>query len=99
MVTYRYEDSQLKVLPFFLYEVSVYRISQNRISSLSCTLYKSDKFLNTKERETVKRFKNFSIDRFITLLGAPMSFIEENNLPIFEFKKPKKKTKNERKKN
>ena len=97
MVTYRYEDSQLKVMPFFVNDVGIYRISLNRVSSLSCNLYKSDRFLNLKERETIKKFKNFSIDRFITLLGAPMSFIEENNLPIFEFKKSKKK--NERKKN
>lgn len=60
---------------------------------LSCRYYTSDKLLNVKEVEVVKRFKNFNIERFITLLGAPISFIEENNLPIYELKKPIKKKK------
>ena len=60
---------------------------------LSNRLYTSDRFLNVKEVEVVKRFKNFNIQRFITLLGAPISFIEENNLPIYKSKNPIKKKK------
>lgn len=64
-----------------------------RANILSCRYYTSNKLLNVKEVEVVKRFKNFHIERFITLLGAPMSFIEDNNLPIYELKKPSKKKK------
>lgn len=64
-----------------------------RANILSCRYYTSNKLLNVKEVEVVKRFKNFHIERFITLLGAPMSFIEDNNLPIYELKKSSKKKK------
>lgn len=91
--TYRYQDSQIEVLPCFLYEVDLYKIAPMRANILSCRYYTSNKLLNVKEVEVVKRFKNFHIERFITLLGAPMSFIEDNNLPIYELKKPSKKKK------
>lgn len=60
---------------------------------LSSRMYTSDKLLNVKEVEVTKKYKKFSIIRFITLLGAPKSFIEENNLPIYELRKPTKKKK------
>lgn len=92
-ITYRYQDGQIEALPYFLYEVCLYRTSPDRVSMLSNRYYTSDRILNVKEVEVVKRFKNFSIERFITLLGAPISFIEENNLPIYELRKPIKKKK------
>lgn len=92
-ITYRYQDEQIEVLPYFLYEVSLYRIAPMRANILSTRYYTSDKLLNVKEVEVVKRFKNFNIERFITLLGAPQSFIEENNLPIYELKRKQTKKK------
>ena len=92
-ITYRYQDNQIEVLPCFLYEVDLYFISPRRANLLSCRYYTSDRLLNVKEVEVVKRLKNFNIERFITLLGAPISFIEENNLPIYELKKLSKKKK------
>lgn len=92
-ITYRYQDCQIEVLPCFLYEVDLYFISPKRTNLLSCRYYTSDRLLKVKEVEIIKRFKNFNIERFITLLGAPVSFIEENNLPIYELKKPSKKKK------
>lgn len=90
-ITYRYEDCQIEVLPYFLYEVSIYRIALMRANILSTRYYTSDKLLKVKEVEVIKHFKNFNIKRFITLLGAPKSFIEENNLPIYELKTNRKK--------
>lgn len=92
-ITYRYQDSQIEVLPYFLYEVDIYRIAPKRVNILSSRYYTSNKLLQVNEREVIKRFKDFSIDRFITLLGAPLSFIEENNLPIYELRKPIRKKK------
>ncbi len=92
-ITYWYQDSQIEVLPYFLYEIDLYLISPRRANMLSNRCYTSDRLLNVKEVEVVKRFKNFNIQRFITLLGAPISFIEENNFPIYEPKKPSKKKK------
>ena len=91
-VTYRYQDSQLMVAPTFMYEVDLYYISKNRANLLSSRAYTSDRELNVNEVEIVKRFKKFSIERFITLVGAPIAFIREKNLPIYEPNKPKKKT-------
>lgn len=90
-ITYRYEDYQIEVLPYFLYEVSIYRIAPMRANMLSTRYYTSDKLLEVKEVEVIKRFKDFNIERFITLLGAPKSFIEENNLPMYELKTNRKK--------
>lgn len=80
-------------MPYFLYEVELFRIEPNRANMLSSRMYTSDKLLNVKEVEVTKKYKKFSIIRFITLLGAPKSFIEENNLPIYELRKPTKKKK------
>ena len=92
-VQYRYNDLQIIALPYFLYEVNIYKISRGIVNNLSCRFYKSNKFLSVKETEVVKRFKNFCLVRYITLMGAPISFIKENNLPIYELKKPIKKKK------
>ena len=64
-----------------------------RANVLSTRYYTSEKLLEVKEVEVIKRFKDFNIERFITLLGAPQSFIEENNLPIYELRKPIRKKK------
>lgn len=92
-ITYRYQDCQIEVLPCFLYEVDLYFISPRRANLLSCRYYTSDILLKVKEVEVIKRFKNFNIERFITLLGAPISFIKENDLPIYELKKLSKRKK------
>lgn len=90
-MTYRYQDSQIKVASCFLYEVDLYKIAPNMVNILSSRYYISNKLLKVKEVEIVKRFKNFNIERFIVLIGAPISFIEENNLSVYELKKPVKK--------
>lgn len=90
-VTYRYQDSQIEVLPYFLYEVSIYKAAPKMSSILSSKFYTSKKLLEVEEMTILKRFRNFDIERYVTLLGAPQSFIEENNLPIYELKKRKSK--------
>lgn len=91
-ITYRYQGSRVEVLPYFLYEVDIFRIAPMRANILSSRYYISDKLLNVKEVEVIKRFKSFNIERFITLLGVPQSFIEENNLPIYELRTNRKKS-------
>lgn len=94
--TYRYEGYQIEVLPYFLYEVSIYRCCKDRFNVLNNKMFTSNKFLNLKTREVLKRTKDYELVRFIDLLGAPQSFIEENNLPIYELIN---KRKNEKGKN
>lgn len=89
--TYRYQGCQIEVMPYFLYEVSLYRTTFRRVNLLLTRYYTSGSLLKVKENEVIKRFRTFNIERFITLLGAPMSFIEENNLPLYELKKHEKR--------
>ena len=83
-VTYRFEGSQIEVLPYFLYEVSVDKLWKNGFCNLRTRFFKADKFLKVCLMEETKRFDGYSIVRSITLLGAPYSFIKERNLPIYK---------------
>lgn len=87
--TSRFENSQIEVLPYFLYEVSVDKLWKNGFCCLKSRFFKSDKFLKVKEVE-VKYFDGYSIVRSITLMGAPYNFIKERNLPIYKLKDNKK---------
>lgn len=82
-VTYRFENSQIEVLPYYLYEVSVDKLWKNGFCCLKSRFFKSNKFLNIKDTE-VKYYDGYSIVRSITLMGAPYSFIKERNLPIYK---------------
>ena len=88
--SYRYNDLNIEVLPYFLYEVSFYKISENMANMLEKRYYKSDKLLNVKET-TIKKYKHYTLIRYINLLGAPIEFIEDNYLPEYELIKKKKK--------
>ena len=71
-------NDKIEVLPYFLYEVTIYQISKSMVRLLESKYYKSDKLLNVKD--TAIRYKNYSLVRNITLLAAPIEFIKENNL-------------------
>ncbi len=87
--TYRYENLQIEELPYFLYEFTIYKIYKKGFLLLSSKYYKSDNLLNVKESKVIKRFNKFSIVAFVTLLGTPKEFIEQNNLKEFEYEKRK----------
>lgn len=82
-VTYRFEGSQIEVLPYFLYEVSIDKLWKNGFCNLKSRYFKSDKFLKVRLTEE-KHYDGYSIVRSVTLLGAPYSFIKERNLPIYK---------------
>lgn len=75
---FRFGNDKIEVLPYFLYEVTIYQISKNMVRLLESKYYKSDKLLNVKD--TAIKYKNYSLVRNITLLAAPIEFIKENNL-------------------
>lgn len=85
--TYRYETLRIEELPYYLYEFTIYKIYKRRFVLLSSKYYKSDTFLNIKESKVIKRFNKFSIIAFVTLLGTPKEFIEQNNLKEYEKRK------------
>lgn len=61
---------------------------------LGSRFFKSDKLLSIKCLSEFKRYKDYLIEKEITLVGAPAKFIRENNLSeyksIVKNKKPRK---------
>lgn len=94
---YLFGDSRVEILPYFLYEVSIYKIAKNMAALMASQLYKSDKALTIKKDVTVKKYKDHSIVRYVDVLGVTKEFVEENNLPIYESKVKKKSIKRKKK--
>ncbi len=92
-VSYRFGENRIESMSYFLYEVNIYKVTKNMTCLLDSKYYKSDKLLKIKNEVTCKKFKNHQIIRYINLLGAPIEFIKENKLPIYELRKPSKKKK------
>lgn len=82
-VLYDYNGIGIEELPYFLYQVEYTKWGSNFANVLKDTLIKSDKELEIKDCVLLKKTNSWFLFRYITLLGAPKSFIEENKLPIF----------------
>lgn len=84
IIAYEYQDIAIEEMPYFLYEVEYWKTDMTNCARvLKSTFIKSDKILNIPETTLIKKNKVFFVYRFVSLLGAPKSFIEENNLPIY----------------
>ena len=86
-------DNKVEIMPYFLYEVSIYKITKNMASLMDSQLYKSDKVLKVRNDITVKKYRDYSIVRYVTILGVTKEFVEENDLPIYKKKLIKRKKK------
>lgn len=95
-ILYEYNGNLVEELPYFLYEVCIYKISLNNANLLSSKYYTSNKLVKLKDIVIMYRFKDFNIQRFISLIGAPRQFIRENNLKIHKVKKRKYENKQSR---
>lgn len=94
--TYLYEGTRIEVLPYFLYEVSIYKYWNSGACMLGSKFFKSDKLLNLKYYRKVENHDGFSIEKEVTLMGAPSQFIREKKLPEYKpIIKTKKLRKNE----
>lgn len=87
---YIYEGIKIEVLPYFLYEVCIYKHWDTGSCMLGSRFFKSDKLLNIKCSNKFKRFSGYTIEKELTLMGAPYQFIRERNLSEY---KPISKTK------
>lgn len=90
-VSYRLEENRIEPMSYFLYEVSLYKITENTANIIDSKYFKSNKFLEIKIE--CKKFKNFLLIRYVNLLGAPIEFIRENDIPIYELRNPSKNKK------
>lgn len=91
--TYLFHGDRVEIMPYFLYEVSVYKITKNMAALMGSQFYKSDKPLTIKKDSTIKKYKDYSVIRYVDILGVTKEFVEENNLPIYEIKKKRNKKK------
>ena len=95
--SYVYDGIRIEVSEFFLYEVSLHKYWKNGYCSLGSKLFKSDKLLNIRCPRVYKRFKEYTIEKEISLIAAPQEFIIEMGLPVYENiiikNKPKKSKK------
>ena len=95
--SYVYNGIRIEVSKFFLYEVSLHKYWKNGYCLLGSKLFKSDKLLNIRCPRIYKRFKEYTIEKEISLIAAPQEFIIEMDLPVYENivikNKPKKSKK------
>lgn len=98
-ISYRFGEHRVTIEPYFLYEISVYKLEKNSASILGSKYYKTKEFLKIKNDEVIlKKTKDYSIVKMIDLVGVTQEFLEENNLEIYEPRKPIKKVKEQPKK-
>ena len=89
--TYRYENTQIEVFPFFLYEISLWVRWKNGCAILGSKFIKSNKLIPKIVKS--KKMKSYTIEKDITLIGAPLEFIQSEHLPPYELIKRKAKKK------
>lgn len=98
-ISYRYQEYRVTESDCFEYEICIYKLEKNNVSILDSKFCKYKNLLNLKDNEIIlKKTKDYSIIKMIDLIGVPKEFIEENNLIIYEPKKPIKKSKEQPKK-
>lgn len=93
------DGSRIYPAPFFLYEVMTYKLfnekqakpSKGRVELVNSKFFKSSKPLKLEYK--IVRKSDYSLEMSMTWIGAPMDYIRDNNLLIYD---PKKKTKNEK---
>lgn len=89
-VQYLYKEHKVTKMPYFLYEVNIYKTSKNMASILNSKFYKSNTLINIKNDEIIlERTKDYCITKSIDIVGVPEDFIKEYDLKVYE---PKKKS-------
>lgn len=87
--SYQYGEHRIIPMPYFLYEITIYRISNNIAAIINSKFFKSKKLLKFKKEIERIQHKNYYTIKSIDMLGAPIDFIKENKLPLYTLKKKK----------
>lgn len=72
-----HSGNNLEILPYFLYEVSIYEIMKKKVRLLNTRYYKSNKSLKIHNKDSIKKYANKLIVRYIDLIGAPKEYIDD----------------------
>lgn len=90
---YLYDNNIVKSLPFFLYEVKMYKYWDLGFCELGSKMFRSDKLLDIKCYNKVRYVDNYTIEEEIILIGVPEQFIKEKGLQEYHPTKNKKSKK------
>jgi len=85
------DGSRIYPAPFFLYEVVTYKLyngkqalpAKGRVELVNSKFFKSSKPLATLKYRTIKKL-DYLLEQSIVWIGAPMQYITDNNLPIYD---------------
>lgn len=84
--------SRIYPAPFFLYEVTTYKLFRDkhggRAELVNSKFFKASKPLTTLDYKAIKT-KDYLLEMTVTWIGAPMQYITDNNLSIYDPKKKK----------
>lgn len=94
------DGSRIYPAQAFIYEVTTYKLfnakqaapSKGRAELINSKFFAFTKPLTTLNYKALKK-PDYLLEQTVTWLGAPMDYILDNNLPIYD---PKKKKKNEK---
>lgn len=92
---YKYKDDIVEIYPTFTYEIEIYKRWNNGSCLIGNKTYYINRLLNIKKSCIIKKYEDFYIEKYITLIGVPKDFIKDYNLEIYnpplKIKKSKKK--------
>lgn len=74
--SYIVEGYEVVPTPFFLYEITVCKITKNSFETLSMKQYKSESKLNFTHEE-YKKIGDVTYAKIIDMLGAPIDYIND----------------------
>lgn len=90
------EGHEVEPMPFFLYEFSICKYSKNSFEVVYNKQYKSNKPIKVPpplyEKRPKKDPRGYFYARFVDWLGAPMSYILNNNFKKVEYGSPNRKS-------
>lgn len=81
--SYRIGTERIEIMPYFVYEISTYKLCENRVELVDSRIKVFKDKLNIKKWAKKKKYKDFIIMEYITWLGAPEEFIIKNNLTLY----------------
>lgn len=79
----------IEILPYYLYELSIYKYWKGGCCLIASKFYKSDLPVIFAKSSITEQQDEFLIEKSISLIGAPEEYIK--TLPKSETKKRKKK--------
>jgi hypothetical protein len=72
-----YQNRIIKEDEYFIYEVLIYLHTKNSFSLHESKIYKSKQFIDNIIESSYNRYKDFTIEKEIQLIKAPINWLEK----------------------